>query len=268
MENIINLKYPVLLIHGAGFRDTILGIINYWGRIPKYLENHGVVVYHGGTDAWGTIENNADKLKQKVLQIKEACNKEKVNIIAHSRGGLEARYLINELQMANSIASLTTISTPHRGVKIMNICFYIPMPLYKFAAFFVNVWSKIMGDKKPDFYNSSLALSERRCAEFNKKYPNKENIYYQSYAAKLKYFFSDLFFGILYLLLSITDGETDGLCPVESAKWGDFKGTITTEGIWGISHAGIVDFYRIKYKGADVLEVYLNMIKELCNKNY
>jgi triacylglycerol lipase len=188
MDDKINLKYPVLLIHGAGFRDKIFGFINYWGRIPKYLEKHGIKIFYGGTDAWGTIEKNAEKLKEKILHIKNEYKIERINIIAHSRGGLEARYLINELQMGEFVVSLTTISTPHRGARIMNIGFFIPTFLYKFAAIFVNIWNKIIGDKNPDFYTSSLELSEKYCTEFNKKYPNKENIYYQSYVSKLKYF--------------------------------------------------------------------------------
>jgi triacylglycerol lipase len=267
VENKINLTYPVLLVHGAGFRDKMFGIINYWGRIPKYLENHGVTIFYGGTDSWGTIEKNAEKLKEKIVWIKNECKFEKIHIIAHSRGGLEARYAINELQMDEFVVSLTTISTPHKGTKIMNFGFLIPAFIYKFIAVFVNIWNKILGDKDPDFYTSSLELSEKYCTEFNKKYPNKEHIYYQSYASKLKYFFSDILFILLYPLLLITDGDSDGLCPVESAKWGDFKGTITTKGIWGISHCGIVDFYRIKYKGINILELYLTMIKDL-GKNY
>ena len=40
---------------------------------------------------------------------------EPVNLIAHSMGGLDARYLISRLGMADQVRSLTTISTPHRG---------------------------------------------------------------------------------------------------------------------------------------------------------
>jgi triacylglycerol lipase len=259
------LKYPVLLVHGAGFRDKIFGFISYWGRIPKLLEENGAIIYYGGTDAWGTVEENAKKLKETVRDI--VCRHEKVNIIAHSRGGLEARYLINELEMGDYVASLTTVSTPHRGAKIMNIALLIPTVLYKVAAFFVNLWCKIIGDKNPDFYSSSLELSERYCTEFNEKYPNKEGIYYQSYASKLKYFFGDPLFILLNPILKISDGDNDGLCPVESAKWGDFKGVITTKGLFGISHSGVVDAYRITYKGVDIPKIYLQMLKDLSDKN-
>jgi triacylglycerol lipase len=263
----MRLKYPVLIIHGCGFRDKVLGI-NYWGRIPKQMEKNGVKVYYGGTDAWGTIENNAQKIKERIENIVKKDGVEKFNVIAHSRGGLEARYLISSLKLSSMIASLTTISTPHRGVKAMNIALDINNGLYKFVSFFINLWFKILSDKNPDFYKSSRQLSEKECAEFNKINIDDKSVYYQSYAAKMKHFFSDLLFLFLNPFLKITDGENDGLCPVESAKWGNFKGVVTTEGKFGISHSGIVDAYRVKYKGVDIPKLYLSILEDLEKNGY
>ena len=262
----IPLKYPVLLIHGAGFRDKTLGFINYWGRIPKLFSKYGVRVYYGGTDAWGSIEKNAEIIKSKVNIILQKEKAEKINIIAHSRGGLEARYFISTLNMDHAVASLTTISTPHHGVKAMNIASELPNGLYKFCSFFVNTWFRILGDKNPDFFLSSRQLSEKYCTEFNKNNPDKENVYYQSYAAMMKYFFSDITFMIMNPIITFADGDNDGLCPVDSAKWGDFKGTITTQGVFGISHSGVIDLYRLNYKGMNLLGFYLNIMKELSEK--
>jgi triacylglycerol lipase len=267
---VINLKYPVLLVHGAGFRDKTLGFINYWGRIPEYFSRHGIVVHYGGTDAWGSIEYNAEILKNKILEIIQKTGTEKVNIIAHSRGGLEARYLISALNMNEAVASLTTISTPHRGVKLMNITVKTPNGLYKFISIFVNLWYRMLGDKKPDFYTSSRQLSEIYCAEFNKNNLNRENVYYQSYGAKMKFFISDLNFLITNPLIKITDGDNDGLCPVKSAEWGNFRGIITTEGVFGISHCGIIDLYqdRVNYKGVNIPDLYLDIIKILSGEGF
>jgi triacylglycerol lipase len=263
----MRLKYPVLLVHGCGFRDKTLGI-NYWGRIPKLMKKNGVKVYYGGTDAWGSIESNAQKIKEQIENIIKKDGVEKFNIIAHSRGGLEARYLISSLKLSPVIASLTTMSTPHKGVKAMNIALKINKGFYKFASFFINLWFKIFGDKNPDFFKSSRQLSEQECAEFNKINTDDKSVYYQSYASKMKYFFSDLIFLILNPFLKITDGENDGLCPVESAKWGNFKDVITTKGIFGISHAGIIDAYRVKYKGVDIPKLYLSILEDLEKKGY
>lgn len=49
-------RYPILLVHGMGFRD---GKICYWGRIPKVLEKHGAELYFGGQEANASIERNA-----------------------------------------------------------------------------------------------------------------------------------------------------------------------------------------------------------------
>jgi triacylglycerol lipase len=262
------LNYPILLVHGAGFRDKTLGFINYWGRIPKHMETNGITIYYGGTDAWGSIEENAEILKNKITYILEKEKTEKVNIIAHSRGGLEARYLINMPGMEDSVASLTTISTPHHGVKAMNLAVDAPDGLYKFVSFFVNVWYKILGDKNPDFFSSSRHLSEIYCRKFNREVLDKETVYYQSYAAQLQYFFSDIQLVFLNPYIEYTDGINDGLCPVESAKWGEYRGVITTEGSFGISHAGVVDSYRVKYKGIDIPEFYLNIARDLAAKGF
>jgi len=259
-------KYPVLLVHGAGLREKTCGFIDYWGRVPESLSKNGVAFYYGGTDAWGTIEKNAEILETRISTILKEHETEKVNIIAHSRGGLEARHLITSMNMSHAVASLTTISTPHRGVKAMNIAMKLPIGFYKFCAFFVNIWYKILGDKNPDFFTSSRQLSEECCIEFNKRNPDMEGVYYQSYASKLRYFFSDVIFIILNPFIMLTDGDNDGLCPVESAKWGDYKGTVTTKGIFGISHGGIIDLYRMDYKGVSIPDFYLSIVKGLSER--
>ena len=263
----INLKYPVLLVHGAGFRDTVLGI-NYWGRIPRTIEKIGIKVFYGGTDSWGTIENNAQMVKKNIEKIIKETGTGKFNVIAHSRGGLEVRYLISSLKLHDRVASLTTISTPHHGVKAMNIALRLPKWLYQAAAFFVNTVSAIMGDVNPDFYTGSRQLSEKICSRFNTININNETVYYQSYAAQMKYFFSDIVYIILNPFLNITDGENDGLCPVESAKWGNFRGVVSSGGLWGISHSGIIDAYKIKYKGVDIPALYLTILKDLATRGY
>jgi triacylglycerol lipase len=84
----------------------------------------------------------------------------------------------------------------------------------------------------------------------------------------MKHFFGDLNFIFTEPFIRFTDGDNDGLCPVESAKWGDFKGIITTQGIFGISHSGIIDLYRVNYKGTDIPEFYLTIARELWVKGF
>ena len=104
------LKYPVLLVHGMGFRDR--KVFCYWGRIPKLLEDMGCKVFFGHQDATADIATNGAHLAKRIDEILEETGAERVNIIAHSKGGLDCRYAISEFGLAPLVASLTTVSTP------------------------------------------------------------------------------------------------------------------------------------------------------------
>ena len=90
-------KSPVLMIHGVGFRDLKWPL--YWGRIPEALEETGTVLFYGNQDCWARIEDNAKTLKARIRQILDETGSDKVNIIAHSKGGLEARMAASSLGM-------------------------------------------------------------------------------------------------------------------------------------------------------------------------
>ncbi len=124
------------MLHGVGFRD--LKYLNYWGRIPRELIRNGATVYYGNQEAWGTIEANAKDVKNKIFEIRGTTGVEKVNIIAHSKGGLDARYTISALDMDEYVASLTTISTPHRGSFIVDSADKLPDGLIRFIGKRVN----------------------------------------------------------------------------------------------------------------------------------
>ena len=112
------MKYPILMLHGMGFRDD--GRIGYWGRIPKALESAGYKVYYGRQDSSASIEVNARQIADSLEEILKSVNTDKVNIIAHSKGGLEARYLASALGYGDRIASISTLSTPHNGSKTVD----------------------------------------------------------------------------------------------------------------------------------------------------
>jgi triacylglycerol lipase len=266
-------KYPIVLIHGTGFRDHKL--INYWGRIPKALKNEGAEIYYGYQDSWGTIEANAQVIKKNIINLIATTGCEKVNLIAHSKGGMEARYLISSLEMDGKIASLTTISTPHHGSKTMDVFYNMPRILHVFIAHFVNLWFKILGDKSPNFYTTSRQFSTYFCEEFNKQNLDSEWVYYQSYATVMKNSFSDIFMVIPNIVISLVDGENDGLVTPRSATWTNFRGVLRSASNRGISHADAVDFRRYRFtlkmkdnKISDIRDFYIDLVAELKEKGY
>jgi triacylglycerol lipase len=259
-------KYPLLLVHGVGFRD--LKYINYWGRIPKELIRNGATVYYGNQEAWGTIQYNAQDIKNKILEVLKETSAEKVNIIAHSKGGLDARYVISKLDMGDYVASLTMISSPHRGCKFVDIACKLPDGIYRAVARTFDKYYRFIGDKNPDFYTASRQFSTYNSIIFNEEVKDVPKVYYQSYTTVVKSMFGDYILSIPYIMVKLTEGENDGLVSINSAKWGEFKGVLRNKYRRGISHGDIIDLRREDYKGFDAIEKYVEIVSELKDKGY
>lgn len=259
-------KYPLLLVHGVGFRD--FHYFNYWGRIPRELKKNGAQVYYGHQEAWGTVEDNGKILREKILEICRETGAEKVNIIAHSKGGLDSRYLISGLSMAPYVATLTTINTPHRGSALVECLMKLPESLYRRICRMIDRYFYRLGDKNPDAYRASRQLSCRYAEEFNQKYPDVPGVYYQSYASLMKHGFSSKLLCIPYWVLAFCDAPNDGLVTEQSARWANFRGTVKNRYLRGISHGDMIDLTREDYRGFDVMEFYVHLVEELKEKGF
>jgi len=260
-SQVCNTKYPLVMLHGVGFRD--LKYINYWGRIPRELIRNGATLYYGNQEAWGTIEANAEDVKNKILQIVNTTGVKKVNIIAHSKGGLDARYMISKLEMDDCVASLTTMSTPHKGSFVMDYVGKLPPKLVSFIGRRINKTFRLMGDKNPDFETASKQFYTKSAAKFNKEVKNSNKVYYQSYTTTMNRPWSDYILFFPYIIGLFSRKRSDGLVSVDAAKWGKFKGVLKTRKPRGISHGDIIDLRRHDYKGFDVREFYVKMVGEL-----
>lgn len=267
-----NLKYPILLIHGMGFRDNKK--INYWGRIPDELERLGCKIFYGYQDSAADIETNGQTIVDKIDKIIEKTGSEKVNIIAHSKGGLDSRYAISTLHAGNKVASLTTISSPHNGSKTVDKLMKFPKPLIKFVACLTNFWFRLLGDKQPDSYKVFQSFTTKAAEKFNLDNPDAEGVYYQSYAFAMKNPFSDIFMWLPNLVVGVIEGENDGLLTPESVKWSNFKGVYYGVENRGISHCDEVDMRRRRFSKksgngvSDIIDIYKNIICELSEMGF
>lgn len=259
-------KYPLVLVHGIGFRD--LRYFNYWGRIPRELTRYGAVIYYGNQEALGTVACNAEDIRKKILQVTEETGCEKVNIIAHSKGGLDSRYAISRLGMDQYTASLTTINTPHHGCRFVDYACRLPEGLYRFVARCFDQTFARFGDKNPDFYTSTHQFSTEASRRFNEEVPDSPAVYYQSYASKMKDRFSDPLLTIPYSMIHPLEGDNDGLVSTKSACWGNFRGVVSNRYHRGISHGDVIDLKREDYKGFDVVEFYVKLVAELVERGY
>ncbi len=261
--------YPLLLVHGMGFRD---GRISYWGRIPDILHRNGAEIYFGAQEANASVQRNAMLLAVKIKKILAESGAEKLNIIAHSKGGIEIRYVISVLGLESSIASLTTISTPHNGSAAMDKLMKLPDILIRLAAKITDFFKKLGGDKRPDTYCCFHQLTTGYMKQFNQLVPDSSSVLYQSCAFLMKNAFSDLLMCIPYIGVRLLNGRSDGFLTPGEVRHGQFLGVFTGTGKRGLSHLDEVDFRRRplskipppdKYHISDITQFYIGIVSDL-----
>lgn len=255
-------KYPILLVHGMVLKDFKL--YRAFRKIKDVLIDNSVDVYVSKIDGIGTIENNANQLKKEILNLLEKTKANKVNIIAHSKGGLDSRYMISMLNMEDKVASLTTLSTPHHGSKLSRKLLTLPNWMKNIIAFFVNLFYKICKDEHPDIIGVGKQLTDESMIEFNNKIINSEKVFYQSYSSSLssnKMFILKVPNAIMH---KIENEDSDGMVSISSSKWGEYKGDMPE----GIDHAKMVGAYGTYNSLLTISKFYLNIIKELKEMNF
>ena len=265
-ETVCRTKYPLLLVHGVFFRDNRL--FNYWGRIPKELELNGATVFYGNHESASSIENCANQLAERIRKITHETGCEKVNVIAHSKGGLDMRYALENLGVSHLVASLTTINTPHRGCQFADYLLgEIPEKVKnKIASTYDKTLHKL-GDESPDFMAAVNNLTASFCEELDKKMPQPDGVFCQSIGSVMAKASSGSFpLNLSYHLVRFFDGENDGLVCEKAFSWGEKYTLIRPVGDKGVSHADIIDLTRQNVEGFDVREFYINLVNDLKNR--
>ena len=263
-----NTRYPIILVSGLGFHDQNR-LINYWGNIPDYLKLHGADVYTAQQEAFISIPDNAIKLKYRILDILEKSKQNKVNIIGHSKGGLEARYLVSRLGMDEHIASLTTLGSPHRGTHLADIILG-RLPLPKFAtARLVNLYATLLGDKRPDSLRAVVQVTTEGMKQFNEEVIDSKKVYYQSYAGHVNKEYPNMLWRTIAYIIREYEGKNDGMLGIESAKWGNYKGLIQSETAPSVSHGDMVGLSQLfgnpKF---DTKQFFAEVIHDLKERKY
>ena len=258
-------KYPIILVHGIVLKDILF--IKSFGRIDKRLKEKGYHVYKSKIDGFGVTKNNAIALKREILEILEKEGAEKINIIAHSKGGLDAKEMIKKLNMEDKVASLTTLCTPHKGSPVASNILRAPNWILSFVAFWLNFWYRIFGDKHPDALGVCKELIESK--EIEEETFNVSNkIYCQSYSTKMEKARDDFVMGIPFMFFHYfkKDVECDGLVSKESSIFGEYKGHAFDDE--NISHSAITDFFVNKRKKEKIYAFYEQLCLDLKKRGF
>ena len=109
-------QYPIVLAHGLGGFDELFGVYEYWYGIPGALRDKGATVYVTEVSQLNSSEARGEQLIDQIETITALTGKPKVNLIGHSHGGLDARYVASV--RPDLVASVTTVATPHKGAEL------------------------------------------------------------------------------------------------------------------------------------------------------
>ena len=219
-------RLPIVLAHGIARFDNLreiavrkLGIpqaelgdrLHYFKRIKSSLEAHGFTVFHTSVDFAGSVDLRAKQLSDQIKSILNERDFDQVHIIAHSMGGLDARHMIVDIDgMAERVASLTTIGTPHLGTSIADLGMRLGGELI------TTILKSVIN------LEGFQDLTTIACERFNRRAQEQEasnTVVYRTYASAENRDAVVLPLQASWLIISRTEGENDGLVSVKSQHW-------------------------------------------------
>ncbi|HRK29955.1 MAG TPA: hypothetical protein PLD59_02670 [Tepidisphaeraceae bacterium] len=223
---------PVVLHHGLfGFGNIRIGpfpLRYFAGRIERAITEMGHPLIIARCHPTGPIELRARQLKQLIIRDRQSLRRanESVIILAHSLGGLDARYMVTHLGMADRVQAIVTLATPHRGSS--------------YADWVVQNLGDRLGGKS---LISKLGIDLRALADlttgsmatFNSQTPNAPGVDYFSVAGVQNASKCAPFLLHSHSVVFRCEGENDGVVSLNSAKWGQFLGT------WPTDHLHIIN---------------------------
>lgn len=114
-------RHPVVLLHGFAMNRT------NWVWLGRRLARRGIGPLYG-TSYFSpqSVRRSAEHLARFIERVRAREQASRVDIVAHSLGGVVARYYIEHLGGAASVGRLVTIGSPHNGTKVAHFGLFIP----------------------------------------------------------------------------------------------------------------------------------------------
>lgn len=245
--------YPIIMAHGfAGWAN--IGPLEYFYQVPETLRGDGHVVFVSAVDPFNDLYARGAELVTYVQTVLAQTGAAKVNIIAHSQGGLDARYVAHELP--DSVAAIVTIATPHQGTPVADAAVSGvggPAVMATLESLF-GATSPDGGEVPEGFLASIQQMTAVGAAQFSQEIPNAPGVAYYSIAGRSNFqlgqpdcqadepgfisqwdSFVDPTGAEFVLTAPILAGDplnptpNDGLIAVPSAHWGTFLGCVPAD---------------------------------------
>ena len=215
----VQLRYPLVLAHGIlGFDEFKVGPFKgqYFRGVAPRLERLGTKIYAFQVHPTATVASRAADLARAL----GALDAPRVNIVAHSMGGLDARYVASRLSLGPRVASIVTVGTPHRGTPLADL---------GAGLWLVAPATRLLMQKAGFDAHGLLELTTERMVRFNEEVLDQKDTFYGSWLAKASFVRLNPMLLPTWQLLKMKAGDNDGLVPVTSQAWGETCGNIDAD---------------------------------------
>lgn len=240
------LRHPVVLAHGLlGFdKIAVAGREHsYFRGVTRHLASFGAELHKPRVSSAASIAVRAEELARVVQMIPAR----KVNVIAHSMGGLDARYAISKLGLADRVASLITIGTPHFGTPVADLGAKLS-DLLRLKALVGRVVDLDC------FYD----LTTMKMGSFNHAVRDVPGVAYASVVARIDRARAHPLLWPTHAYLSERAGDNDGMVPSASQRWGEVVREIEAD-----------HWAQIGWSSAfDALTFYEELLRELRGRGF
>ncbi len=238
-------RLPVVLAHGfLGFDEIEVASRKhlYFRGIGAHLEGLGARIYSPRVPPASSIADRAQKLADLIRALPEP----RVNIVAHSMGGLDARYAISRLGLAGRVASLITIAAPHQGTPLADAGHALFGKITRLLRRIMDL--SAFGD-----------LTTEGMRRFNAAVVDAPGVAYASVVAKSGRLATNPLLWPSHLYLAETAGPNDGVVPTSSQARGEVVREIEAD------HWAQIGWWS---RGFDAASLYEDLLRELRGRGF
>jgi triacylglycerol lipase len=250
---------PVVLHHGfmgLEFRAGPMNLLSNFRGIDRAIAGRGHPLILSRVHPTAGVETRARQLKEVILRQLDILGRpqEPVLLIAHSMGGLDARYMIARLGMADRVRALLTVTAPHRGTPYADWCVrHIGRRLGGFQLLNFLRWDM----------QAAIDLTTESCRRFNEQVPDHPDVRYFSVSAARPWHRVPAFALHAYKIVYDAEGDNDCLISVRSSTWGEHLG------VWPADHFHTINkrlVIELKDPTGDITPYYLAALDEVMRR--
>jgi len=230
---LIPVRRPVVLLHGFGIGASIRRE-GHLHEQAMHLRSRGVRALAPNVSPYNTVSARTKTWDERLRTILDAVPSDRISIVAHSMGGLDARYLISKMGWHEVVDVLVTVATPHRGSPVAQLLLDQPEPVRDWFGDVADwLGTHILEDGSADIRTALRELTPAYVENtFNEEVPDHPDVAYWSYGCQAGEGTSipvTPIFRYFNRYLYEREGANDGIVSVRSARWGEYISTVDAD---------------------------------------